>query len=143
MSLTARKTLILLAFGLLVAAVLEACTSASAPPRDIDVSLKTMAMTLSSTMAKAGEVTFHSKDDPADLKHEFVVFKTDLAGDKLPVNDRGSVADPQLTKTNEMEVEKAQGGDLKVILTPGHHVAVCNIESHYNAGMRVEFTVVT
>jgi uncharacterized protein (UPF0333 family) len=59
MSLSARKTQILLAFGLLVAAVLVACTSAPAPPKDINVSLKTMAMTLSSTVAKAGEVTFH------------------------------------------------------------------------------------
>ena len=91
MSFTARKTQILSAFGLLVAAVLVACTSANAPPKDINVSLKTMTMTLSSTVAKAGEVTFHIKNDAPDLKHEFVLFKTDLAGDKLPVNDKGSV----------------------------------------------------
>ena len=142
MSLTARKTQILLAFALPVAAVLVACTSASAPPKDINVSLKTMAMTLSSTVAKAGEVTFHNKNDATDRKHEFVVFKTDLAGDKLPVDDKGSVVEAQLTKMDEMEVEKGQGGDLKIKLTPGHYVAVCNIEDHYKAGMRVEFTVV-
>jgi uncharacterized cupredoxin-like copper-binding protein len=71
-----------------------------------------------------------------------VVFKTDLAGDKLPVDDKGSVVEAQLSKMNEMEVEKGQGGDLKINLTPGHYVAVCNIEDHYKAGMRVEFTVV-
>ncbi len=142
MSLTARKTRILLARGLLVAAVLVACTSASPPPKDINVNLKSMAMTLSSTVAKAGEVIFHIKNDATDLKHEFVVFKTDLAGDKLPVDNKGSVVEGQLTKMDEMEVEKGQGGDLKIKLTPGHYVAVCNIEGHYQAGMHVEFTVV-
>src|SRR5665811_2637351 len=105
MSFTARKTQILLPFGLLVAAVLVGCTSASAPPKDINVNLKTMAVTLSSTVAKAGEVTFHIKNDATDMKHEFVVFKTYLAADKLPVDAKGSVIEDQLTKAGELEVE--------------------------------------
>jgi uncharacterized cupredoxin-like copper-binding protein len=142
MSLPARKTQILLAFGWLAAAVLVACTSTSAPPKDINVSLKTFTITLSSIVAKAGDVTFHIKNDATDMKHEFVVFKTDLAADKLPVDAKGSVIEDQLTKAGELEVEKSQGGDLKISLTPGHYVAVCNIEGHYKASMRVEFSVV-
>ena len=51
---TVRNTQILLAFGLLVATVLAACNSANAPSKDINVSLKTYTMTLSSNVAKAG-----------------------------------------------------------------------------------------
>ena len=92
-------------------------------------------------VAKAGEVTFHISNHSTDTKHNFVVYKTDLAGDKLPMDNKGDVIGAQLTKVGEMEVDKGNSRDLKVDLTPGHYVAVSNLDGQYKAGMHVDLTV--
>ncbi len=111
------------------------------PPKDINASLKSTELALSSPQAKAGEVTFHIINHTTDTKHDLVVFKTDLAGDKLPMDAKGDVVAAQLTKVGEMEVDKGNSRDLKIIMTPGHYVAVSNLDGHYKAGMHVDLTV--
>ena len=110
-------------------------------PSEINASLKSTELALSSAVAKAGGVTFHISNHSTDTKHNFVVYKTDLAGDKLPMDNKGDVMGAQLTKVGEMEVDKGNSRDLKVDLTPGHYVAVSNLDGQYKAGMHVDLTV--
>ncbi len=141
LSKTYRKIVLLVAM-VLVLPLLAAC--ANQAPKEIDVSLKTFTITLSSATAKAGDVTFHLKNDATDIAHEFIVLKTDLAADKLPYKDGGKQADEgNLNGMGEMEdIEPGKGGDLTLNLTAGHYVLICNTEDHYKAGMWAEFTVV-
>lgn len=122
--------------------LLAACGGGA--PGEINVSMKTFSMTLSSNTAKAGEVTFHVKNDATDIAHEFVVVKTDVAADQLPVMAEAKAVDEdELTPVDEIEdIDPGKGGDLKVNLAPGHYVLICNTEGHYQAGMYADLTVV-
>lgn len=132
------------AFALLILLVpmLTACG-----PQKIDAALTTYKITLSKNTANAGDITFHVHNDATDLKHEFVIFKTDLPDDQLPLNAEGAVDEngAGITHIDEVEVEPGQAADLQVNLQPGKYVMICNIndnnEQHYQHGMHVPFTV--
>jgi uncharacterized cupredoxin-like copper-binding protein len=133
--------------ALCAAAILAAaCSSAGGgasptPSGSIDATLADWSITLSPPLGKAGTVTFTIKNAGAN-KHEFVVFKTDLAADKLPVaNDE--VQEDQLTKVDEKEdIESGSTATLTIDnLQPGHYVIICNITGHYEKGMHTDFTV--
>lgn len=80
------------------------------------------------------------------MVHEFVVFKTDLAADKLPLAADGATVDEagagaSLTLVDEVEdIAVGATASLAVELPAGHYVAICNVPAHYTSGMRVEFT---
>jgi uncharacterized cupredoxin-like copper-binding protein len=127
--------------ALLVIPLLAACG-----PTKIDVSLKTYTITLSSPTAKAGEITFHVTNDATDLVHEFVIFKTDLPEDQLPLTAENIVdeAGAGITFIDEVEdVEVGTSQDLTVTLEPGRYVLLCNTadKNHYTHGMHIVFTV--
>lgn len=101
--------------------------------------------------APAGSVTFNvTNDGPADV-HEFVVMRTDLAPDALPVDETGTVDEAGEGIIEVVgEIEDIAVGDspsLTVDLEAGSYVLLCNIyseeesEAHYAQGMRVAFTV--
>ena len=137
-----RKLYILLAFALLIVPIMTACG-----PQKIDAALTTYKITLSKETANAGDIVFHVHNDATDLLHEFVIFKTDLAGDALPLNAEGAVDEEGagITFVDEVEVEPGQSADLAVNLAAGNYVVICNIndnnEMHYGHGMYVAFTV--
>ena len=137
-----RKISTLLALVVLLLPMLTACG-----PQKIDAALTTYKITLSKNTASAGDITFHVHNDATDLKHEFVIFKTDLPEDQLPVTDEGAVDEEGagVTHIDEVEVEAGQAADLTVNLDPGNYVLICNIndnnEMHYMHGMHVAFTV--
>ena len=106
---------------------------------------------LSSTTYSAGQVTFNITND-GDKEHEFVVRKTDLQSDALPLNADGEVSEdaPELTPVGDPSeaAEIASGSKdrtLTVTLQPGHYVIFCNLHVeellHYQKGMHVDFTV--
>lgn len=133
---------LLLAGSVLAGSVLAACSAPA--PSSVDVSLTTYKITLSSEVAKAGQVTFHVKNDAKDLVHEFVVFKTDLSADKMPMNDQGLVDEEssEVTAIDEVEdLQQGQSQDLVVTLDPGHYVLLCNTAGHYVGGMHIDLTV--
>ncbi|NJC97818.1 MAG: hypothetical protein C3F07_06520 [Anaerolineales bacterium] len=138
-----RKSLVYFALAILIVPLLAACGG----PTKIDAALTTFKITLSQDSAKAGDIVFHVHNDATDLKHEFVIFKTDLAPDALPMNSEGAVDEngAGVTHIDEVEVEPGQAADLKVNLQPGNYVLICNIndnnEEHYQHGMYVGFTV--
>jgi uncharacterized cupredoxin-like copper-binding protein len=138
-----RKIFTYLAIAILIIPILAACGG----PTKIDAALTTYKITLSQDSAKAGDIVFHVHNDATDLLHEFVIFKTDLAPDALPLNDEGAVDEEGagVTHIDEVEVEPGQAADLAVNLAAGNYVLICNIndnnEMHYGHGMYVEFTV--
>ena len=146
MSTTFRTRIAMLAVVLLALPLLAACGGPSAPS-DVNVSLKTFTITLSSPTAKAGDVTFHIKNDATDITHEFVILKTDQTPEQL-LQEAYDAANKTLdeektTPVTEMEdIDPGKGGDLKANLAAGHYVLVCNTPDHYKAGMHAEFTVV-
>jgi len=130
----------------MVVVLLSAFALAGCGPNKVDVSLKTYSITLSSPTAKAGEITFHVTNDATDLVHEFVIFKTDLPEDQLPLNAEGNVDEEGAGVTHIDEVEDVEMGkskDLVVTLEPGNYVLICNtaLNNHYKHGMHVAFVV--
>ncbi len=88
----------------------------------------------------AGPVTFAVKNAGTQL-HEFVVVKTDLKADALPVVDH-KIDETTLTPVDEIEnIALAATPTLAVDLDAGHYVLLCNIETHYAQGMRADFDV--
>jgi len=138
-----RKLLNVLALVVLIVPILTACGG----PTKVDVALTTYKIVMSTNSAKAGEIVFHVHNDATDLLHEFVIFKTDLPPDQLPVNAEGAVDEEGagVTHIDEVEVEVGASADLTVTLEPGNYVMICNIndnnEMHYAHGMTVAFTV--
>lgn len=137
-----KRVLPFILLGVIVATMLSACGSSA-----VDVALTTYKIEPSKSSASAGEVTFHVHNDATDLTHEFVVFKTDLPADQLPLTDEGIVDEEAdgITLIDEVEdVEPGMSADLTVTLEPGNYVLVCNIDSdemHYQHGMHTPFTV--
>lgn len=138
-----RKTTIFLALFILLAPILTACGG----PQKVDAALTTYKITLSKDAVKSGEITFHIHNDATDLTHEFVIFKTDLPADQLPLTDEGIVDEEAagVTLIDEAEdIEPGQSTDLTVNLEAGNYVLLCNTDSdqqHYMHGMHVAFTV--
>jgi len=116
----------------------------------VAVSLTEWAVTPDKTTVNAGAVSFSvTNDGPVDV-HEFVVMKTDLAVDSLPVDANGNVDENGAGITLIGEIENiAVGASAEVTfdLVPGNYVLICNIwdageaEAHYAEGMRIAFTV--
>ena len=137
-----RKLFTFLALVILIVPVLTACG-----PAKIDVALTTYKITMSKTSAKSGDIVFHVHNDATDLTHEFVIFKTDLPEDQLPLTAEDAVDEEGagVTHIDEVEVEPGQAADLAVNLAPGNYVMICNIndnnEQHYMHGMHQAFTV--
>ena len=131
---------------LMVVVLLSAFALAGCGPSKVDVSLTTYKITLSTDSVKAGEVTFHVTNNATDLVHEFVIFKTDLPEDQLPLTAENIVdeAGAGITFINEVEdVEIGTSKDLTVTLEPGRYVLLCNTaeNNHYTRGMHIVFTV--
>lgn len=132
-----------------------ACTSGASPSASASVGATTVNVTLSEfevapevTSAPAGSITFHVTNDGPDDIHEFVVFKTDLAADALPVAEDGSVDEEGEGVELKDEIEDIPVGDsqdVTITLDAGNYVLICNIveagEVHYEMGMRTAFTV--
>lgn len=137
-----RKLMTLVVFVVLLVPLLAACG-----PQKIDVALTTYKITPSKDTANAGEVTFHLHNDATDLTHEFVVFKTDLPPDQLPLTAEGIVDEEAegIKLIDEAEdITPGTSKDLTVTLDPGKYVLVCNTDSdqmHYSHGMYTAFTV--
>ena len=95
-------------------------------------------VTADPTSAAAGPVTFAITNIGMNV-HEFVVIKTDLKADALPVAD-GVVDESALTVVGEVEdIALRATPTLDVELAPGHYALICNIKDHYGAGMHADF----
>jgi uncharacterized cupredoxin-like copper-binding protein len=106
----------------------------------IAVEVKEWTVTPSSATAKAGSITFNVKNGGSAV-HEFVVVKTDLKADALPVTG-STIDETKLTPVDEIEdIAVGATPTLTVTLAAGHYVLLCNIETHYGLGMHADFDV--
>ncbi|HZD38851.1 MAG TPA: cupredoxin domain-containing protein [Actinomycetes bacterium] len=90
----------------------------------------------------AGKVAFHATNQ-GPSEHEFVVLKTNLAPESLPVKG-GVVTEDAKGIENVGELEELGSGATKsttINLTPGRYLLVCNLPGHYQAGMVASFVV--
>ena len=121
-----------------------ATSSSKAAATKIDATLKEMEIQLSSTTAPAGSVEFVIKNS-GKVPHEFVVLKNELPDKQLPLKGDKLDEDAKgLKSVGEVDEDKLKSGatqTLKVNLTPGRYLIVCNVGKHFMKGMKTEFTV--
>jgi uncharacterized cupredoxin-like copper-binding protein len=107
----------------------------------VHATLAEFTITLDKQSAPAGKVTFDA-ENKGSIQHELVVIKSDLAQDKLPVNDEGKVDEDKLDSPGEIEqFDAGKTEDGTFTLTAGKYVIICNVPAHYQAGMHTAFTV--
>lgn len=110
----------------------------------IKVAAKDYSFTLDKSSGPAGDFTF-SATNAGPTDHEFVIFKTDLAADKLPlIPDKSKVDEGGSGVDHIDEIEDLNIGDTKALtvkLAAGKYVLVCNLPAHYTQGMFTAFTV--
>ncbi len=122
--------------------VLTACITHDT--QTVNVTLITYGTKVTPDKIHSGDVHFIIKNNASDLVHEFILVRTNLAPDKLPVGDDGKIDEDSLEHLKIVTAEDvAPGGsrETSVVLKPGHYVYFCNINAHHLLGMRGEFTV--
>ena len=106
----------------------------------VHASLADYAIKASPASAPAGTVRFLAHNE-GEEDHEFVVVKTDLAPDALPVKG-DEVEEGDLEMIGELEDIKAdQAPVLPLELEPGSYVLFFNLPEHYHKGLFTVFTV--
>jgi uncharacterized cupredoxin-like copper-binding protein len=132
-----------------------ACTQAGASPTaggngatTVSVTLQEFSVLPDPTSAPAGDVTFHVTNDGPEDVHEFVIIRTDLAPDALPIGEDGTVDEEGegMEVIDEIEdIPVGESQDVTASLDAGAYVLICNIlesdEAHYQMGMRTAFAV--
>jgi uncharacterized cupredoxin-like copper-binding protein len=92
----------------------------------------------------AGDVSFRIRNQ-GPTTHEVIFVRTDLAPDKLPLQDDGLTVDEEgrgvkfLDEVEGLDIDDRQNLDLR--MAPGHYVLYCNLEGHYLGGMYAALTV--
>lgn len=141
-----RPRLPLAALGIM-ALLVAACSSSGASPSTgagastIGTELTEWAIKLDSPTGKAGSLTFNVSNK-GEKEHEFVVVKTDLKSDKLPVTADDEVDESAFEPVDEIEdIKPGATPSLAVDLAAGHYVLLCNLTGHYAKGMHADFDV--
>ena len=140
--------------GLAVAALLTSCggtglttvpsgTPAGSPGTPVAVTLREFTVDANPNTVAAGPVTFQIANSGA-IEHSFVVVgPTGLGADGLPSDDGGQTVDvEEVGEKGEVgAIAAGSSATLNATLAAGNYVLICNIASHYSAGMRVALTV--
>lgn len=107
-----------------------------------EVSLTEFAINLAADAVPAGSVTFDVRND-GTIVHDFIVIRTDLAADTLPMDEEAFVVDESQLEVvgSTAELDVGQSEDLALDLEAGSYVLICNIATHYDSGMFTAFTV--
>ena len=119
---------------------------------NVEVTLQEFAIAANPATVSAGSITFEATNSGPEDPHELVVFRTDLAPDALPTNTDGSVNEEGEGVELIGEIEEFPVGETLSAtydLEAGSYALICNIveeedgalESHYQEGMRLAFTV--
>ena len=109
---------------------------------EVTGSVKEWAVTVDAAGATAGDVSFTITND-GSIEHEFLVVKTDIPDGEIPIVDDAFPEDAEGVEViDELEgFAPGESGTLTVALQPGNYQLVCNIPSHYKAGMHTAFVV--
>jgi uncharacterized cupredoxin-like copper-binding protein len=128
----------------LVFVLLACCTAGerTSSASTVDVRLKDFAIHTSEAVMPAGAVDLNVYN-AGPATHEFVVVRTDLPADQLPLASDGlSVDEEELNPTGEISDVPIWGTDtIELHLAPGHYVFFCNLDGHYLGGMHAGLAV--
>lgn len=120
----------------------------AAEPTTVKVTLtdqagKDMRIILSKDKVKAGAVEFEVTNASTDLMHEFLITPWKGAITSLPYSAKDkAVAEDKLTHLQGVEdMPAGTKATVRLVLTPGEYVVLCNQEGHYKMGMEHRFTV--
>jgi uncharacterized cupredoxin-like copper-binding protein len=108
----------------------------------VDVTEKDFSIGAPVSIPSGKDVTFSvTNDGPAT--HEFVMVRTGLPADQLPIASDGlSVDEDALTSVGEInQVDYGSTQTIHVSLAPGRYVFFCNPEGHYLGGMHTALVV--
>jgi uncharacterized cupredoxin-like copper-binding protein len=133
-----RKVSRLLLLGAVAAMMFPACVGASAksPGAPVDVTLRDFGITTADPIVSGSNVAFHIHN-ASPSTHEFVLIRSDLPSDQLPIASNGlSVDEEQIHSVGEIsKIDSESTQTLALHLAPGHYVFFCNLEGHYLGGM--------
>ena len=120
----------------LIPFLLLGCTEKTPDGTPVGVTLRDFHITPTEQTVAAGDVVLQVHND-APVTHEFVVVRTDLPADGLPIGPDGlSVNEEWLSAMGELdEVPATKSSSLALNLPPGRYVFFCNLEGHYLGGM--------
>jgi uncharacterized cupredoxin-like copper-binding protein len=134
----------LLAAGAMLLLLFGCAGDPPTPPaaRVLDVNVRDFKIEPSLPTTMSGRVELRVRN-AGPATHEFVVVRSDLPADQLPIAADGlSVDEDQVAPVGELdEVEAGATGTLTVALAPGHYVLFCNLEGHYLVGMSASIEV--
>ena len=145
--------LALVVTALALAFIMSACSGDDGGDGEtVEVTLQEFAIGATPATVSAGAITFETTNSGPEDPHELVVFRTDLAPDALPTNEDGSVDEEGEGVELIGEIEEFPVGETMSAtydLEAGSYALICNIveeedgglESHYQEGMRLAFTV--
>jgi uncharacterized cupredoxin-like copper-binding protein len=146
MTLIGRRSFVRLTIAAAITLLAAACGGGSGGGNNVSATEKDFSISLDSSTASSGSVTFDIKNEGPSL-HEFVVFKTDLAEDQLPTKTESgaTIVDEEgqgVQHIDEVEdINPDATEQLTVNLQPGKYVVICNLPAHYMQGMHASLTV--
>lgn len=109
----------------------------------VDVTQSDYAIALEPPDGTSGKIVFKIENS-GSADHEFTVLRTDLAYDALPIQDDEWVDEsaPRIEVIGGFDhVFPDQPKELEIDLAAGAYVIICNIQGHYQLGMRAPFAV--
>jgi len=132
-----------LAVGVFALLMPAACTVAPQPKGQVvGVTLKDFHIDTGTPSVIGGDVVMQVHN-AAPATHEFVVVRTNLPADGLPIGPDGlSVNEDWLDRVGELnEVAAGTVDTLPLQLAPGRYVFFCNLDGHYLGGMHAVLEV--
>ncbi len=110
----------------------------------INITQKEMVIQVSPVTVQAGLVEFIVKNE-GKKPHELVIFKNNLLSQQLPLKggnlDEESKGLKHIGGIVQSKLKSGATQTLKLNLTPGRYLLVCNQPGHVQAGMKAELIV--
>ena len=135
------RTRIVLAIGALALATVGCSSNSSSAEGGVAATEQDFAISVASSSAPAGDVTFTITNNGPST-HEFLVVHSDEDPGSLTVDDNGVVPEDDLDVVDEQEeIAPGTAPSLTVSLEAGSYILMCNLPGHYQQGMHTGFTV--
>jgi uncharacterized cupredoxin-like copper-binding protein len=135
------RTFVVALGGLALATVGCSSSTSSGAEDGIATTESDFAISVSTSSAPAGDVSFTITNNGPST-HEFLVVRSDEDPGSLTVDDNGEVPEDGLDIVDEQEeIAPGTAPTLTVNLEAGSYILMCNLPTHYQQGMHTGFTV--